>query len=138
MTSTLLWVRAIVIGLFAGISSLAVLTSTSGELEPLVAWNIATGLQIPALILIGFLTGLAVTDLARSAAAYGVNCVSSSLLHVVLYAVPGLELANYTVSRFNNGFTTSFFVLMMVAVFGLIGQGAALAVNVYVRGILDN
>ncbi len=137
MTAALRWARAVIAGVFAGLASLAVLTSTSGELEALVAFDIPTSLQIPALMVIGFLTGLAVTDLARSATAYGVNCLTSSMLHIVLYALPGLTTANYTVSRFNNGFTTSFFVLMMVGVFALMGQGAALAVNVYGRGILE-
>lgn len=132
------WLQAVAVGVMAGISSLAILTSTSGDLEPLVAWNLPAALQIPGLIAVGLLVGLAVTNFTKGAVAYALNCVTSSTLHVTLYALPGLEVANYTVSRFNNGFTTSLFILMFVGVFGLIGQGIALGVNVYGRGILDD
>jgi hypothetical protein len=132
------WLRAVIVGVMAGVTSLAILTSTSGDLEPLVAWDMPAALQIPALICVGVLVGLAVTNFTQGAVAYGLNCLTSSTLHVVLYALPGLDVANYTVSRFNNGFTTSFFILMFVGVFGLIGQGIALGVNVYGREILDD
>ena len=132
------WIRAVAVGLMAGVASLAVLTSTSGDLAPLVPWDMPSVVQIPALIAIGLLVGLSVTNFAKGAVAYGLNCITSSFLHIILHALPGFDLANYTVSRFNNGFTTSFFILMMVGVFGLIGQGLALAVNVYVLGVLDD
>ena len=132
------WIQAIAAGIMAGVASLAILTSTSGDLEPLVAWDIPKMAQIPGLIAVGFLLGLSVTNFARGAVAYGLNCLTSTTVHIILYAVPGFDLANYTVSRFNNGFTTSVFILLFVGVFGLIGQGLALGVNVYVRGILDD
>ena len=132
------WVRAIYVGVLAGISSVAILTSTSGELEPLVAWDFANIWQIPGLIVVGVLVGIAVTDLRRGTAAYLLNVAVSASLHILLLAMPGLDSDNYTVSRFNNGFTTSIFVLVFVGVFGLVGQAIAIAFNIFVRGIFDS
>ncbi len=133
----ILWLRAILAGLMGGICAAAVLTSTSGELQSLVAFDIPGLLQIPGLILVGLLVGLVTPDLGRGAAAYLTALLLAAPLHVLLYALPGFETANYTTARFNNGFSTSLFVFLIGGIFLLVGQGAAIAINVFVRGIYD-
>jgi hypothetical protein len=129
----ILWARAVLAGLMGGICVAGLLTSTSGELQPLVAFAI----QLPGLIVIGLLVGLTAPDLNRAALAYGLTIAVAASLHILLYAIPGLDTINYTTARFNNGFSTSLFVILFGGIFLLIGQGIAVVINIYGRGIYD-
>jgi hypothetical protein len=131
------WLRAIAAGILGGLCVAWLLTSTSGELEALVAIDVPRFLQIPGLIVIGLLIGLAVPVIGQGAVAYVTALLVAATAHMLLYAIPGLDMANYTTARFNNGFSTSLFVLVFGGIFLLIGHGAAVGLNVYARGLYD-
>ncbi len=131
------WFKAVLVGIMGGISAAGVLTATSGELEPLFAFGVPGVLQIPALIVIGLLIGLALPDLGQTGLAFLLTITLAATIHVTLYAVPGFDGQNYTASRFNNGLTSSLFVLIFGGVFVLMGQAIAIGINVYVRGLHD-
>ncbi|HLT20187.1 MAG TPA: hypothetical protein VKZ96_12070 [Thermomicrobiales bacterium] len=131
------WLRAVLTGILGGLCVAWLLTSTSGDLDGLVAFDVPRVLQIPGLILIGLLIGIAVPVIGEGAVAYATALLVAATVHVMLYAVPGLNMANYTNARFNNGFSTSLFVLMFGGIFLMIGHGAAIGLNVYARGLYD-
>lgn len=131
------WAVGVLAGVMGAISATGLLTSTSGDLEALVAWDLPNGLQIPGLIVIGLLLGLALRDLGRNALAYGLTCILGASIHTTLYALPGFDTANYTAGRLNNGLTTSLFVLVFAGIFVLVGQGLAFGINAYGRNLHD-
>ncbi len=133
----ILWARAVLVGLMGGICTVGLLTRTSGELQPVVAFNVSGALQVPGLIVIGLLIGLSTTDLRRGALAYALALAVAGSIHTLLYAVPGLDTVNYTAARFNNGLSSSLFVFLFGGLFLLVGQGIAAAINIYARGRYD-
>jgi hypothetical protein len=102
-----------------------------------VAFELPGVLQLPGLIVLGLLVGLAIPNLGRAALSFGLAIVVAASLHILLYAVPGLDTLNYTTARFNNGFSTSLFVILFGGIFILMGQGIAALINIFGRGMYD-
>lgn len=121
---------------FCGTIAMAgMVASTTDDLGPLTAVAIPGWMQIPGVIAIGFLIGLAL----RSAAAAMIVLLTTAILGGVMQglaiALAGFEIERAATHLINRGTVQGFYAMLVIFFIGMVGVVAALLFNVFARRI---
>lgn len=127
--------RSVLICLLGAIAMAGLVASTTEDLGPLAAIATPGWLQVPGIIGIGFLVGLASRSAGAAIISLLVISISAALLQGAAIALPGLELERAATHLVNRGTVQGFYALILVLFIGLVGVVAAMLVNVFVRRI---
>lgn len=107
--------------------------STTSDLRELTLVAVPGWVQIPGVILIGLLCGLALRSAVASVVVLVVMAIFGALLQGAAIALAGLEIDEVAVTLINRGTVQGFFALLVIFCFGMVGIVASMMVNVFAR-----
>ena len=111
------------------------MASTTGDLGPLTAVAVPGWMQVPGMIVVGFLLGLASRSAGPAIIALLVASVVAAVLQGAAIALPGNEIERAATHLVNRGTVQGFYTLIVSVFIGLVGVVVALLLNVFVRRI---
>ncbi len=121
---------------FCGVIAAAgIIVSTTNDLGPLTAIDVPSGWQIPALIVVGLLAGLALPDLGRMVVSVTIIVVAATLVYSLAIALPGLQVERSAVRLLNRGLVQGLFAFVLIGLFVVVGAVVAVLINSYAREV---
>lgn len=125
--------RTLAVVVLGTIAMAGMVASTTEDLGPLVAVQIPGWMQIPGIILIGFLVGVALRSAASAMLSLLVIAILGAILQGLAIALPGFEIERASTYLINRGTVQGFFALILIFFIGMVGVVAALLINVFAR-----
>ena len=126
---------SIAISLFGTMAMAGMVASTTEDLGPLTAVAIPAWMQIPGVIVIGFLIGFALRSAAAAMIVLLVTAIGGGLLQGFAIAAPGIEIERAATHLINRGTVQGFYAMLVIFFIGMVGVVAALLFNVFARRI---
>ena len=127
--------ETILVVVFGTLAMTGMVASTTEDLGPLTLLQVPGWVQIPGIVLIGFLVGFAVRSAAATMIALLVIAILSALLQGFAIALPGFEIERASTHLINRGTVQGFFALILIFFIGMVGVVAAMMVNVFARRV---
>lgn len=117
------------------IAMAGMVASTTEDLGPLAIVQVPGWMQLPGIIVIGFLIGMTLRSAAAAMVSLLVIAVLGAVLQGMAIALPGLEIERASTHLLNRGTVQGFFALILIFFIGMVGVVAALLMNVFARRI---
>jgi hypothetical protein len=107
--------------------------STSEDLRALTVVQVPGALQIPGMILVGFLIGMSLRSAAAALLSLVGIAVVGGLLQWLAISLGAFEIDAAATYLINRGMVQGFYALLLIFFIGMVGLVAALLINVFVR-----
>lgn len=115
------------------IAMAGLVASTTEDLRTLTVVQIPGALQIPGIILIGFVIAMSLRSAAAACASLVGIAIMGGLLQWLAIALGAFEIEAASTYLINRGMVQGFYALLLILFIGMVGVSAALLINVFAR-----
>lgn len=119
----------LLVGMLASVAAGGVIVSTTRDLGSLTVLEIPDWFQLPGVILVGILVGLACRNSIEAFVALAIATVLGGVLQGFAIAISAAGAERASVQLINRGTVQGFYALMVIFFFGMIGVVIAAGIN---------